>query len=78
MLCMKQTKYLGIRSIRQASVSLRALRKARNMTQKQLSDAMGTAQSSISVIETGYVSVSPDVYLRLPETLDSELFAGDR
>jgi len=75
---MKQTKYLGIRSIRQAGVTLRALRKARNITQKQLSDATGTAQSSISDIETGYVSVSLDVYLRLLEALDSELFAGDR
>ena len=75
---MKQTEYLGIRSIRQAGVNLRALRKARNMTQKQLSDATGTAQSSISDIETGYVSVSLDVYLRLLEALDAELFAGER
>lgn len=67
-----------IRSLRQAGAVLRASRKARNMTQKQLADTTGTAQSTVSDIETGVVSVSLDVYLRLLEALDADLRVGDR
>jgi transcriptional regulator with XRE-family HTH domain len=38
----------------------------------------GTAQSTISDIENGVVSVSLDVYLRLLEALGAELSAADR
>jgi transcriptional regulator with XRE-family HTH domain len=38
----------------------------------------GTAQSTISDIENGVVSVSLDVYLRLLEALGAELSATDR
>lgn len=48
------------------------------MTQKQLADVSGTAQSTISDIETGVVSVSLDVYLRLLESLGSDLSISDR
>jgi transcriptional regulator with XRE-family HTH domain len=48
------------------------------MTQKQLADLTGTAQSTISDIETGVVSVSLDVYLRLLEALGSDLTVTDR
>lgn len=48
------------------------------MTQKQLAEASGTAQSTISDIETGVVSVSLDVYLRLLEALGAELAVADR
>ncbi len=43
------------------------------MTQKQLAETTGTAQSTISDIETGVVSVSLDVYLRLLEALGVDL-----
>lgn len=68
----------SIRSLRQAGSVLRSRRKAHNMTQKQLSEATGTAQSSISDIEAGVVSVSLDVYLRLLEALNSEFRVVDR
>ena len=68
----------SIRSLRQAGSALRARRHARKMTQKQLADASGTAQSTISDIETGVVSVSLDVYLRLLESLGSDLSISDR
>ena len=48
------------------------------MTQKQLSEATGTAQSSISDIEGGVVSVSLDTYLRLLEALSAEVRIIDR
>lgn len=48
------------------------------MTQKDLAAATGTAQSTISDIETGGVSVSLDVYLRLLEALGSDLSVSDR
>ncbi len=67
-----------VRSLRQAGDILRRRRKAQNMTQMQLATATGTAQSSISDIEGGYVSVSLDVYLRLLEALDAELSVSDR
>jgi len=63
----------SIRSLRQAAAALRARRRARGMTQKQLARATGTAQSTVSDIETGVVSVSLDVYLRLLEALGAEL-----
>lgn len=68
----------SIRSLRQAGAVLRAQRRARKLTQKQLADASGTAQSTISDIETGVVSVSLDVYLRLLETLGAEISVSDR
>lgn len=67
-----------IRSLRQAATALRAVRRTRGMTQRQLAEATGTAQSTISDIETGVVSVSLDVYLRLLEALGAELAVTDR
>ena len=67
-----------IRSLRHAGTALRARRKACNMTQKQLAEATGTAQSTISDIETSFVSVSLDVYLRLLEAMKAELRIADR
>ncbi|MDO9639124.1 MAG: helix-turn-helix domain-containing protein [Pseudotabrizicola sp.] len=67
-----------IRSLRQAGAVLRARRAAQKISQKQLGLMTGTAQSTISDIENGVVSVSLDVYLRLLETLGSELSATDR
>lgn len=67
-----------VRSLRQAGSVLRARRKLRRMTQKQLAEVTGTAQSTISDIETGVVSVSLDVYLRLLEALGADLRVSDR
>ena len=69
---------LSIQSLRQAGAALRARRRSRHLTQKQLSVATGTAQSTISDIETGAVTVSLDVYLRLMEALGAELRLVDR
>lgn len=68
----------SIRSLRQAGAALRARRRACNLTQKHLAAATGTAQSTISDIETGVVSVSLDVYLRLLEPLGGELCLTNR
>lgn len=68
----------SVRSLRQAASVLRARRRARGITQKQLAEITGTAQSTISDIETGVVSVSLDVYLRLMEALGAELTVTDR
>lgn len=67
-----------IRSLRQAGTVLRARRAAKKISQKQLGEMTGTAQSTISDIENGVVSVSLDVYLRLLEALGAELSATDR
>ncbi len=67
-----------IRSLRQAGTVLRSRRAARKISQKQLGEMTGTAQSTISDIENGVVSVSLDVYLRLLEALGAELSATDR
>lgn len=67
-----------IRSLRQAGSALRARRKAMGLTQSQLATQSGTAQSTISDIETGAVSVTLDVYLRLVEALAGELRLTDR
>jgi len=67
-----------IRSLRQAGTVLRTTRAARQISQKQLGEMTGTAQSTISDIETGVVSVSLDVYLRLLEALGAELSVRDR
>lgn len=67
-----------IRSLRQAGAALKARRAARKISQKQLGEMTGTAQSTISDIENGVVSVSLDVYLRLLEALGAELSATDR
>ena len=67
-----------IRSLRQAGAVLRARRAARNISQKQLGKVTGTAQSTISDIENGVVSVSLDVYLRLLEALGADLSVRDR
>lgn len=67
-----------IRSLRQAGAVLRARRAAQKISQKQLGEMTGTAQSTISDIENGVVSVSLDVYLRLLEALGAELSATDR
>ncbi|WFE76443.1 helix-turn-helix transcriptional regulator [Roseinatronobacter sp. S2] len=57
---------------------MRARRAACKISQKQLGEMTGTAQSTISDIENGVVSVSLDVYLRLLEALGAELSATDR
>lgn len=75
---MANTSAYPIRSLRQAGTVLRARRAARQISQKQLGEMTGTAQSTISDIENGVVSVSLDVYLRLLEALDAELAANDR
>jgi len=67
-----------IRSLRQAGAVLRARRVARKISQKQLGEMTGTAQSTISDVENGVVSVSLDVYLRLLEALGLELCTTDR
>jgi len=67
-----------IRSLRQAGAALRARRSALQISQKQLGEMTGTAQSTISDIENGVVSVSLDVYLRLLEALGAELSVTDR
>ncbi len=67
-----------IRSLRQAGVALRARRIARQLSQKELGKITGTAQSTISDVENGVLSVSLDVYLRLLEALGAELSAKDR
>lgn len=75
---MKEPSTQSIRSLRQAAAALRARRRAQGMTQKQLAQATGTAQSTVSDIETGVVSVSLDVYLRLLEALGAELTVTGR
>lgn len=75
---MEHASTQSIRSLRQAATALRARRRARGMTQKQLAQATGTAQSTVSDIETGVVSVSLDVYLRLLEALGAELTVTGR
>lgn len=67
-----------IRSLRQAGVALRTRRIARKLSQKELGKMTGAAQSTISDVENGVVSVSLDVYLRLLEALGAELSAKDR
>ena len=67
-----------VRSLRQAGAVLRGLRTAQKISQSQLGEMTGTAQSTISDIENGVVSVSLDVYLRLLEALGAELSATDR
>ena len=75
---MKTPPTQSIRSLRQAAAALRARRRAQGMTQKQLAETTGTAQSTISDIETGVVSVSLDVYLRLLEALGADLTVTGR
>ncbi|MCB2141029.1 HTH-type transcriptional regulator/antitoxin HipB [Gemmobacter caeni] len=75
---MEEISTQSIRSLRQAASALRARRRARGMTQKQLAQVTGTAQSTVSDIETGVVSVSLDVYLRLLEALGAELTVTGR
>lgn len=75
---MEEPSTQSIRSLRQAAAALRARRRARGMTQKQLAQVTGTAQSTVSDIETGVVSVSLDVYLRLLEALGAELAVTGR
>lgn len=77
-IAMEESQTQSIRSLRQAAAALRARRRAQGMTQKQLAETTGTAQSTISDIETGVVSVSLDVYLRLLEALDADLTVTDR
>lgn len=67
-----------VRSLRQAGNVLRELRAVCKISQKQLGEMTGTAQSTISDIENSAVSVSLDVYLRLIEALGAELSATDR
>lgn len=67
-----------IRSLRQAGALLRARRATQKVSQKQLGEMTGTAQSTISDVENGVVSVSLDVYLRLLEALGAELSVTDR
>lgn len=69
---------LPIRSLRQAGAVLQAVRRAQGLSQKQLADRTRTAQSTISDVENGVVSVSLDVYLRLLEALGAELSVTGR
>ncbi len=78
LLVMDKSPTLTIRSLRQAAAALRSRRRARGITQQQLAATTGTAQSTISDIETGVVSVSLDVYLRLLEALGTDLLVADR
>lgn len=75
---MVDTSTQSIRSLRQAAAALRARRRALGITQTQLAAITGTAQSTISDIENGVVSVSLDVYLRLLEALGADLTVTDR
>ena len=75
---MMNTPAYPIRSLRQAGAALRSRRAACRISQKQLGEMTGTAQSTISDIENGVVSVSLDVYLRLLEALGTELSVTDR
>lgn len=75
---MVNTSAHPIRSLRQAGTALRSRRASRKISQKQLGEMTGTAQSTISDIENGVVSVSLDVYLRLLEALGAELSVVDR
>lgn len=75
---MAETSPYSVRSLRQAGAVLRARRSAQKISQNQLGDMTGTAQSTISDIENGVVSVSLDVYLRLLEALGAELSVADR
>jgi HTH-type transcriptional regulator/antitoxin HipB len=75
---MVDTATQSIRSLRQAAAALRARRRALGITQTELAASTGTAQSTISDIENGVVSVSLDVYLRLLEALGADLTVTDR
>ncbi|MBQ2262482.1 MAG: helix-turn-helix transcriptional regulator [Loktanella sp.] len=75
---MRENSVYFIRSLRQAGTVLRTRRAACEISQKQLGEMTGTAQSTISDIENGVVSVSLDVYLRLLEALGAELSVTDR
>lgn len=59
---------MGYSTAMQTATTLRARRPARDLTQKQLAAITGTAQPTISDIETGAVSASLDVCLRLLDT----------
>lgn len=75
---MANTPEHPVRSLRQAGAALRARRGSKKVSQKLLGEMTGTAQSTISDIENGIVSVSLDVYLRLLEALGAELSVTDR
>lgn len=75
---MGTSHFQSIRSLRQAGAALKARRRGCNMTQQQLAQSSGTAQSTISDIETGVVSVSLEVYIRLLAALDADLCLADR
>jgi transcriptional regulator with XRE-family HTH domain len=71
-------RHRRIISLQQAAAAFRARRRARGMTHKELAQFTGTAQSAVSDIETGVVSVSIDVYLRLLEALGADLTVTGR
>lgn len=50
-------------------IRIRALRKKRGMTQRQLADAVGVEQGYISRLERGPSEPSPDVLRRLADAL---------
>jgi transcriptional regulator with XRE-family HTH domain len=56
---------------------LRALRKQRGMTQKELADKCGTQQQRIAEIESGQFSPSLDTLKPILKALDAELLIKD-
>lgn len=58
---------------------LRVARAERRMTQLDLARAAGVSQSTLSLIENGYVEPTPDQradFARILETPETELFPG--
>lgn len=56
---------------------LRALRKQRGMTQKELADKIGQTQQRIAEIESGEFSPSLDTLRPILRALDAELLIKD-
>jgi len=56
---------------------LRALRKQRGMTQKELADMIGQTQQRIAEIESGEFSPSLDTLKPILKALDAELLLHD-
>jgi transcriptional regulator with XRE-family HTH domain len=57
------------------AVEIIALRERRDMTQKQLAEAVGTAQSNISRIERGDQNLTLDLLTRIGAALNADLEA---
>lgn len=70
---MDELANIPVPSVKQAGIALKELRKAKGMTQLDLARRSGSAQSSISDIETGAVVPGLDTYMRLLTILNSGL-----